>query len=293
MPSHPTSPYLPQSQQFAATASTWRVHLSQPVYRPYRLKPSLALAATSDASSLLVRQPSKPFPLRGRGASSTVLSAPPTPVPLAPPLPGWRVTVFFPCVLEDPFAEDIKVHALEEALGEWDDGHGGAVARGGSAGGGNVTGVGGSGGGGGGGGDSSMPQGAGTGSLLRRSHGFAWRELTQEDGAAFSVLVQPEVSRHALVRVQDEQGAEIGQGVICLRHAFLASAADASPLSPESEGGKGRARGRFGLPLLMGVGARRAGASGGLGEGVEVLLTNGGQAVANLRLQVKIRRHKN
>ncbi len=273
------------------------MQLSQPVYRAYRLKPSLALAPPNP----LARQPSRPSPLMGRGSSllslnSTIVGQ------LAPPLllpqPGWRVTVFFPCVLEDPFAEDIKVQALEEALG--DGGSGAAMARSRSATSGHTSadagGASSTSGSGGAGGTAGGPDGGGAGSLLRRSHGFLWRELRESDGAAFSVLVQPEVSRHALVRLTDANDAEIGQGVICLRHAFLTStsAAAASPAPAEGAAGEGRGRlgGRFGLPRLMGGGGRRRPGGGGVAEGVEVLLTEGGRAVASLRLQVKIRRHK-
>jgi len=53
------------------------------------------------------------------------------------------------------------------------------------------------------------------------------------------VLVLPEVSRHALIKLTDSQGKECGQGVICLRHAFPTSARNSSfsPLT-FTEGGK-------------------------------------------------------
>jgi hypothetical protein len=64
------------------------------------------------------------------------------------------------------------------------------------------------------------------------------------------VLVLPEVSRHALIKLTDSQGKECGQGVICLRHAFPTSARS-SPFSSLSstEGGREGGVGLAGAPV--------------------------------------------
>lgn len=225
-------------------------------------------------------QPSWSFPLRGRDTTTQQSLAQ---GPLLPE-PGWLVTVFFPCVLEDPYADDIKVHALEEALCEGTAGTWGAshLSRCSSGSGRNA---------GGSFDDKEMAASIGvatTPEALRRSHSFTWRELTQAEGVVFSALVHPEVSRHALIQLVDGKGVEVGQGVICLRHAFLGSS-----IGQEGSMREVCARGRFILPRLLVGDGRRAKAGGTvLEEGVKVLLSCAGQAVGTLSLHVKIRRHK-
>lgn len=64
------------------------------------------------------------------------------------------------------------------------------------------------------------------------------------------VLVLPEVSRHALIRVTDSRGREVGQGVMCLRQAFPTSVRSSSSSSFSlSEGGKEEDGGVMGAPV--------------------------------------------
>jgi len=63
------------------------------------------------------------------------------------------------------------------------------------------------------------------------------------------VLVLPEVSRHALIKLTDSQGKECGQGVICLRHAFPTSARSSFSSLSSSEGGREGGVGVVGAPV--------------------------------------------
>ncbi len=307
------------------------MQLSQPAFRAYRLRPSLAAAPGLDANgtSYMERQASaaaaghggrrgSPIPflslslaksisrlhpafsrvLSSGSASAQQPSQDTQPVPLVPQ-PGWRITVFFPCVLEDPFAEEIKIHALEEALGDGGSGGGGGVGGGAPR-------------------RQQQQQQAARHrkESLRRLREFTWAELaSQSMGAAFSVLVQPEVSRHALVRLADAHGAEIGQGVLCLRHAFpppaQAAAVESTP-SPARQGEKGEEeeeeeeeddddrRRSLRETAAAWVNRVRQGQQEQRQQqqqqqpspdGLAVVLSNGGQAVGVLRLRLKIRRH--
>ena len=129
---------------------------------------------------------------------------------------------------------------------------------------------------------------------LRRLRAFGWADLASPQGAAFSVLVQPEVSRHALVRVSDGRGAEVGQGVLCLRDAFSASGDGDGGGGDEGDGEEGGRR--RSLRATAAAWVNRLGAETGqqpaLESGVKVLLTDAGRAVGVLRMSVKIRCHK-
>lgn len=271
-------------------STTWRVQFSNLSHQAYRLKPSLAAAPSVDRNGSLSRlehhHRSSPGPLltfttsfsRLHPAISRVLSfttatttgpTPPHNGITAPPLipqPDWRVAVFFPCVLEDPFAEEIKVHALEEALGEEDTRASSAVTR------------------------RQQMAARQRAQSLRRLREFGWAELASPQGAAFSVLVQPEVSRHALIRLSDGRGVEVGQGVLCLRHAFSASGDGDGDERDVEEGGRRRS-----FRATAAAWVNRFGADIGQPapeSGVKVLLTNGGRAIGVLGISVKIRCHK-
>ena len=59
--------------------------------------------------------------------------------------------------------------------------------------------------------------------LTTRAHQADWATVAASQGTRFKLLVLPEVSRHALIKLTDSKGHEVGQGVICLRHAFPTS----------------------------------------------------------------------
>ncbi len=180
-----------------SAASTWSVHFFQPQYKPFRFRPSLALAGPSVASTSTA----------GSGRST------PSAAPGVPPMPQahTHVSFYFPCLLEDPFAQDAKAFDLEAALVDRPE----AMELG------------------------DDPQSRSTRNLdhLQRGHETTWGKLSSPLGLTFDVLVLPEVSRHALIRFTDgKTGTEIGQGVICLRQAFFAAP---SP-SLARDGGRGR-----------------------------------------------------
>lgn len=276
------------------------MQLSSFSYKAYRLRPSLAAAPGVDRAGSLSRLDSQhrssPGPLltfttsisRLHPAISRVLSsttaatatgpAPPHgAAPLLVPNPDWRVAIFFPCVLEDPFAEDIKVHALEEAMGAGPNGGAAAAAAGARV---SSAGL-----------RRQQTAARQQAQSLRRLREFGWAELASPQGAAFSVLVQPEVSRHALVRVSDGRGVEVGQGVLCLRHAFSASGEDGDEDEEEGKDGGGRRRGFRAAAAWVNRLAAEPGQPAP-GSEVKVLLTSGGRAVGVLRVHVKIRCHK-
>lgn len=178
-----------------SAASTWGVQVFDALYKPYHFRPSLALESQRSTKSVSVPKDA------ASGPSSMV--SPPSLLPnltsrtssMALPAigaqPHWKVALYFPCVLEDPWAADAKVRDIEMALLAADD---------------------------------HQPEHARRARELKgmqRCHKTTWAKLACLQGLSFDVLVLPAVSRHALVRLTDGRtNTEIGQGVICLRQAF-------------------------------------------------------------------------
>jgi hypothetical protein len=268
---------VPQDPIELSAASTWSVQFFKSQYKPYRFQSSLSLSDLSMARSMRSKSRMGMSMLRG-DASTMSLAAAPTlgsvssltmnpslekTISTAPPLMAkadWTVSLYFPCALEDPFAETARVQDLEAALGdaeedEEEEGDGkrrAGLGRGGQG----------------------RPGGADS---MRRGHSTAWGTLAAADGITFDVLVVPEVSRHALLKIHDG-ATEIGQGVICLRQAFFDG----------SGGSGGPGWRRRGLAKLLHLNNTL----GSQQQCVEVLISNQGKAIGLLRMQTKIRRHK-
>jgi len=243
----------PETPMDYAGASTWRVQLSRARYTPYCDQPSLVQGnpprnvstfkerASPCSSSHPTGTPS--VRIKGTSSSNFVIGA----------QTGWKVTVYFPCVLEDPFAADAKIQDLEKALLEEEDDSGIRRVR-------------------------DQIRRAVDSRGMQRCHRVDWGELAGSQGLTFDVLVLPEVSRHALVRiVEPRTGVEVGQGVICLRQAFVNTL-------PAGTSASLRAR-----KWVRAVWHRTGQVPP---EGVELLISKQGKAVGKMHLQLKIRRHK-
>jgi len=178
-----------------SAASTWGVQIFDALYKPYRFRPSLALESQRSTKSVSVPKDaaSPPSPMVSPPSLLPSLTTRSSfmALPALGAQPHWKVALYFPCVLEDPWAADAKVRDIEMAL----------LAA-----------------------DEHQPEHARRARELKgmqRCHETTWLKLSSSQGLAFDVLVLPAVSRHALVRLTDGRtNTEIGQGVICLRQAF-------------------------------------------------------------------------
>ena len=274
--------------EFAA-ASTWSVQFFKSQYKPYRFQPSLSLSDLSTARSM--RNKSRMSMSVLRGDASTMSLATPTlgsvssltmnpslekTISTAPPLMAkadWTVSLHFPCALEDPFADTARVEDLEAALALGDaeeedeqEEEEERARRGDAEDGKRQAGR--------GRGAQGRPGGA---ESMRRGHSTTWETLSAAGGITFDVLVVPEVSRHALIRLHDG-ATEIGSGVVCLRQAFFS----------RSGGSSGAGWRHRGLAKFLHLNN----ASRSHQQCVEVLISNQGKAIGLLRMQIKIRRHK-
>jgi hypothetical protein len=188
------SPGRPIDIEYPA-ASTWGVQVFDALYKPYRFRPSLVLESQRSTKSVSVPKDaaSAPSPMVSPPSLLPSLTSRTSsmPLPAIGAQPHWKVALYFPCVLEDPWAADAKVRDIELALLAADD-HQPEHAR-----------------------QARELKG------MQRCHETTWAKLASSQGLAFDVLVLPAVSRHALVRLTDGRtNTEIGQGVVCLRQAF-------------------------------------------------------------------------